>query len=90
MQNEEAIRCEPLIRVVDSLPTHWCEQALERNWLSQCVQASMPAACTPLVQITDAAFAGPAKAAGRQEHERPKQLFMLKANMEGAKPSFKC
>ena len=90
MQQEEAARFEPLIRVVDSLSTHWCPDALERNWLSQALQASVPAGCTPLVQLTDTAFAGPAKAAARQEHERQKSLFMLKADAEGAKPSFKC
>ena len=90
MQQEEAARFEPLIRVVDSLSTHWCADALERNWLSQALQASVPAGCTPLVQLTDTAFAGPAKAAARQEHERQKSLFMLKADAEGAKPSFKC
>ena len=90
MQQEEAARFEPLIRVVDSLSTHWCADALERNWLSQALQASVPAGCTPLVQLTDTAFAGPAKAAARQEHERQKSLFMLKADEERAKPSFKC
>ena len=90
MQQEEAARFEPLIRVVDSLSTHWCPDALERNWLSQALQASVPAGCTPLVQLTDTAFAGPAKAAARKEHERQKSLFMRKADAEGAKPSFKC
>ena len=90
MQQEEAARFEPLIRVVDSLSTHWCPEALERNWLSQSLQASVPAGCTPLVQLTDTAFAGPAKAAARQEHERQKSLFMLKADAERAKPTFKC
>ena len=42
------------------------------------------------MQLTDTAFAGPAKAAARKEHERQKSLFMLKADAEGAKPSFKC
>ena len=90
MQQEETARFEPLIRVVDSLSTHWCAAALERNWLSQSLQASVPAGCTPIVQPTDTGFAGPAKVAGRAEHERQKSLFVLKADSEGAKPSFKC
>ena len=89
-QDEESARFEPLIRVVDSLSTHWSQQALERNWLTQTIQGSVPAGCTPLVQITDTAMAMPAKAAGRAEHERQKSMLLLKANQEGAKPSFKC
>ena len=88
-QDEETSRMEPLVRLVDSLATHWSEQALERNWLTQAVQASIPAGLTPVCQPTDTAFAQPAKAAARRCHERQKRLFLLKASSEGVNPSFK-
>lgn len=88
-QDEESGRFEPLARLVDALSTHWSQQAQERNFLSQTVQASVPAGCTPLVQLTDTALAAPAKAAARLEHERQKRLFLLKASQEKARAVFK-
>ena len=62
-QAEEAARFENLLRLVDSLGTHWTDQAMERNWLSQTLQACVPPGCTPLGQPTDTGFAMPGKAA---------------------------
>ena len=88
-QEEEASKFEPLLRLVDSLSTHWTEQAQHRNWLLQTVQASVPAGLTPVAQVTDTAFAQPAKAAARSTHDKQKRLFMLKARQEGVSASFR-
>ena len=74
---------------MDSLATHWSDQSQEANFLMQVMQASVPAGCTPVTQLTDTAFAQPAKAAARQCHDKQKSLFLLKASQQGVKPTFK-
>jgi hypothetical protein len=86
---EEQSRFPQTLRLVDSLSTHWSELSQETNWLLQAAQASVPAGMTPVLQLTDTAFAGPAKAAARMEHERQKSLFCLKAAAEGVRPTFR-
>jgi len=88
-QQEESARFENLLRQVDSLRTHWTDQAQERNFLSQTVQHSIPPGCTPLCQVTDTGFAMPGKAACREMHEQQRHLLRLKARQEKAKPVFK-
>ena len=88
-QADEASRFGNIIRVVDSLRTHWTEQAAERNFLCQAVQACVPPGCTPLCQVTDTGLAQPAKAAASEEHDRQRRMLRLKAREEGAKPSYK-
>ena len=46
-QEEESARFENLLRLVDSLSTHWSDQVQERNFLQQTVQVSVPPGCTP-------------------------------------------
>ena len=89
MQEEEAARFPNLLRLVDSLTTHWTEQAAERNWLCNTMQADVPACCTPLGQITDTGLAMPGKAACRQTHEDQRYLFKLKARQQKTKPVLK-
>ena len=88
-QDEEASKFEPLLRLVDALSTHWSEAAGERGFMLQQVQASIPAGCTPVLQVTDTAMAQPAKSAAKAEHARQKRLFLLKAGQEKVRPSFK-
>ena len=88
-QDLEGSSFEPLLRLVDALSTHWSEAAGERGFMLQQVQASIPAGCTPVLQVTDTAMAQPAKSAARSEHERQKRLFLLKAGQEKVRPSFK-
>ena len=88
-QAEESARFPNLIRLVDSLRTHWTDEAAERNFLSGCLQASVPAGCTPLGQVTDTGFAQPAKAAARNWHDELRTLLHLKARSEGAKVVYK-
>ena len=88
-QEEESARFANLLRLVDSLSTHWTEQASERNWLSQAVQACVPPGCTPLGQPTDTGFAQPAKAACRREHERQRYLLKQKSRQQGCKAVLK-
>ena len=88
-QEEESARFPNLLRLVDSLSTHWTEQAAERNWLCNALQADVPASCTPLGQITDTGLAQPGKAACRQTHEHQRYLFKLKARQQKTKPVLK-
>ena len=88
-QAEEAQRFECVLRLVDSLGTHWTDRAQEQNYLQQQMQACVPAGCTPLVQPTDTGFAQPAKAAGREEHERLRSLLRQKARQEGTGVRYK-
>ena len=69
-QAEEASRFESLVRVVDSLRTHWTPDAQERNFLAQTVQQCVAPGQTPLTQPTDTGFAQLGKAAANDEHER--------------------
>ena len=59
---EEQSRFTQTLKLVDSLSTHWSEQSQEQNWLTQVAQASVPAGCTPLAQLTDVTLAQPCKA----------------------------
>ena len=88
-QKEESARFPNLIRLVDSLRTHWTAEAEERNYLSGTLQASVPAGCTPLGQVTDTGFAQPAKAAAREFHDDLRSVLQLKARSEGAKTVYK-
>ena len=88
-QEEESSRFESQVRIVDALATCWSPESQERNFLSQCVQAAVAPGCTPLCQVTDTGFAQPAKAAGREEHERQRRLLLYKARQENASPVFK-
>ncbi len=88
-QEEESARFDCQVRIVDALATCWSPGSQERNFLSQCIQASVAPGCTPLCQVTDTGFAMPAKAAGREEHERQRRALHLKARMEKTAPIFK-
>jgi len=88
-QKEEAAGFPNLIRLVDSLRTHWTAEAAERNFLSGTMQSSVPAGCTPLGQVTDTGFAQPGKAAARDFHDELRSLLQLKARSEGAKVVYK-
>ena len=69
-QKEEAARFANLLRLVDSLRTHWTEAASERNFLLNSCQAGVSPGTTPLGQITDTGFAMPGKAACREKHDK--------------------
>ncbi len=88
-QQEESARFDSQVRIVDALATCWSPASQERNFLSQCIQAAVAPGCTPLCQVTDTGFAMPAKAAGREEHERQRRVLHLKARMEKTAPIFK-
>jgi len=83
-QREESSRHSQIVRLVDSLRTHWTDQSQHRNFLSQAIQLCVPPGCTPLAQPTDTGFAQPAKAAARTEHDRQRALLERKARAEGA------
>ena len=89
MQQEESSRFECMLRLVDSLGTHWTEKAQDRNFLCQALQACVPPGCTPLAQPTDTGFAMPAKAAARQEHDRQRSMLRERAKAEGVGARYK-
>ena len=78
-----------MLRLVDSLSTHWSDHVQERNFLQQTVQVSVPPGCTPLGQPTNIGFAMPGKAACREEHDRQRYLLKLKARQQGTPAVFK-
>ena len=88
-QQKESARFENLLRLVDSLSTHWSDQVQERNFLQQTVQVSVPPGCTPIGQPTDTGFAMPGKAACREEHDRQRYLLKPKARQQGTPAVFK-
>ena len=88
-QKEESGRFQNLLRLVDSLRTHWTDQAAETNFLCQAVQVSVPPGCTPLGQVTDTGFAMPGKAAAREYHDELRSVLCAKARSEKARQQYK-
>ena len=88
-QEAESARYENLLRLVDSLKMHWADQAAERNYLGNALQACVPPGCAPLSQVTDTGLAMPRKAACRDEHARQRYLLKLKAREEATKAVLK-
>ena len=62
IQQLEAAEFDQLVRIVDMWPGSWTETAKECNFLLQQLQGGVGIGCTEITQITNTAFANPAKA----------------------------